>query len=105
MVLHILKKKKKEVRSIWMAKRGIHSPDLTLDKAKIILKLTSQESQFITYVCLISHIPKFFVQYADAIACLEFQIAPGSQVVGGNLFKLPSNLRCREWNHTAFKRC
>lgn len=55
MILHILEKK---TWYLWMAKKGIHSSDLPLDRVKITLKLTSQESQYKYYACLISHIAR-----------------------------------------------
>lgn len=62
---------------------------------------TSQESQFVQAL-----FPTFsgFVEYADAIFCLEFQITPGSQLAGEKLFKLSSHCKHRKWNHTALER-
>lgn len=67
----------------------MRTPDLTLDKAKIILNLTSPHKK-VSLKCMRALFPTFpgFVEYADAIFRLEFQITPGSQLAGENLFKL-----------------
>lgn len=77
--------------------KGVHAPDLILDKDNNTLNLPSLHKKISLKLMWASY-PTFpgFLEYADAIFCLEFQITPGSQLAGEgkkNIFKLPSNYR------------
>lgn len=106
MVFHDLKKERNKAGLVHSAgfradahpwPHSWHSQDIIKSKFKRKVSLKLLRSLFPTF--------PGFVEYADAIFCLDFQITPGSQLAGENLFKLPSNCKHRKWNHTAFERC